>query len=141
MEYKYTEPNEIIERRKENMDSPKTEQEYLTRLHNLMEEVADSQKKNSILREISSICESIPEADLSAVIEETNFVENLLIFVNNTQTCFNSLEIILLLLKNSKRVVEILFNNNIFAVLVNVLSTSKIAKKHVSCLQMHVQIT
>ena len=95
MEYKYTEPNEIIERRKENMDSPKTEQEYLTRLHNLMEEVADSQKKNSILREISSICESIPEADLSAVIEETNFVENLLIFVNNTQTCFNSLEIIL----------------------------------------------
>jgi hypothetical protein len=128
MDYKVAEKGKIIGDGKNGSGDSVTTQGLLVSVRELMEEVAESPKKNSILREISSLIESLSSVDLSVVIEETGFIDNLFVFVKNTQTCFNSLEIISLLFKNSKQVVKMLFDRDVFTVLIEVLSSSRIPK-------------
>ena len=91
----------------------------------LIENISSSKRPQKSLRDISNNLTTLENQDLTALILDTQFADLLISYIQDVKTSLISLHIVLILLKNSKNIVEQLYEKSIFQVLINELNEQK----------------
>ena len=72
----------------------------------LIENISSSKRPQKSLRDISNNLTTLENQDLTALILDTQFADLLISYIQDVKTSLISLHIVLILLKNSKNIVE-----------------------------------